>query len=337
MDEKTRLTMILKKKRTDRPACICPGGMMNMITGQLMDQSGVLWPQAHTDPELMAKLAAASYESQCFDNIGVPFCMTVEAEAMGAKVNLGSKYVEPHVEEYVIDSVSQWKELKKADFHKGRGGVVLDAIKALKRTYTQVPIIGSITGPVSTASSLMEPTVFYKELRKKPEDAHSFLNFVTEQTIDFANAQILAGADIIAISDPSGTGEILGPKLFEQYTVAYMNQLLNGISPKTRGTIVHICGQMKRVYEQVDKIHSDALSFDSIVPMKEAREHLPQRVLMGNVSTYALEFGSPAKVASLTKHCVSAGADILAPACGLGTKSPLANIQAMKNVLQAGG
>lgn len=92
---------------------------------------------------------------------------------------------------------------------------------------------------------------------------------------------------------------------------------------------------MKSVYKQIDMVRSDALSFDSIVPMKEARKNLgDERILMGNVSTYALEFGDPARVASITKHCVESGSDIISPACGLGTKSPLANIQAMIQTLE---
>ena len=55
---------------------------------------------------------------------------------------------------------------------------------------------------------------------------------------------------------------------------------------------------------------------------------------MGNVSTYALEFGNPERVASLTKHCVESGSNIISPACGLGTKSPLGNIQAMLVTLE---
>jgi len=139
---------------------------------------------------------------------------------------------------------------------------------------------------------------------------------------------------VIAISDPSGTGEILGPKFFEEYAVKYLNMLLDGIKDQEKGTIVHICGQMRSVYEQIDKVHSDALSFDAIVPLKEARKNLQDRVLMGNVSTFALEFGDEERVQKLTKFCVQSGSDIISPACGLGTKSPLANIQAILKTLK---
>ena len=70
-------------------------------------------------------------------------------------------------------------------------------------------------------------------------------NYITDQLIAFGRAQIEAGADVIAISDPSGTGEILGPKYFEEFAVTYINRLLNGLQKEKLGTIVHICGQMR--------------------------------------------------------------------------------------------
>ena len=329
---KERLKTVLSGERADRTPCICPGGLMNMITEELMKTVQIYLPQAHTDPKMMAGLARAVYDQGCFENYGVPFCMTIEAEEMGAQVDLGSSIYEPHVTGYVIDTVSGWERLPQIRPEHGRAGVVLEAIRILKQEGTDVPIVGNLTGPVSTASSLMEPVVFYKELRKKNADAHAFLQFVTDQLIRFGKAQIEAGADVIALSDPSATGEILGPKFFEEFTVRYVNQIVDAMKEAGAQTIVHICGHMNPVYREVDEIHSDALSFDSVVPMKEARASLGERTLMGNVSTYTLEFGDPEKVETLTENCIKNGSDIIAPACGLGMRSPLANIRA---VLQA--
>lgn len=334
LTEKERLDRALHHQDVDRPPCICPGGMMNMITTDLMDISGVTWPEAHTDAEMMAKLALASYEQGCFENVGVPFCMTVEAEAMGAEVTMGTRNFEPHVTAYAADSVKEWKTLSRANMNEGRAKVVLDAIHILKEKNLDVPIIGNLVGPISTASSVVDPVPFYKELRKCRTEAHEFMTFVTEQLIEFANAMIDAGADVIAISDPSGTGEILGPKFFEEYAVKYLNMLLDGIENKHAGTIVHICGQMRSVYEQINMVHADALSFDAVVPMKEARANLGDRVLMGNVSTFALEFGNEERIEKLTKFCVRGGSNIISPACGLGTRSPIANIQAILKTLK---
>lgn len=329
MTPKERLQLVLENKPVDRPPCICPGGMMNMVTAGLMDAASVYMPDAHTDARKMADLAKAVYEKGCFENYGVPFCMTVEAEELGAKVDFGSTVYEPHVVSYVIDSVCSWNKLPGLDCDNGRAKVVLDAIGILREETEDVPIVGNLTGPISTASSIMEPVTFYKELRKKNADAHAYMEFITEQLAAFGRAQIKAGADVIAISDPSGTGEILGPKYFKEFAVTYLNKLLDGLQKEKLGTIVHICGQMNPVYKEVNEVRSDVLSFDSVVPMREAREHLQERILMGNVSTYALEFADPEKVKALTRNCMKNGSNIISPACGLGMKSPLVNVQAI--------
>ncbi|CAH2214197.1 methylcobamide:CoM methyltransferase MtbA [Tepidibacter aestuarii] len=336
LSPKERLNKVLNRKSVDRPPCICPGGMMNMVTTELIEKVGIEFPKAHMNAQMMADLASAVYEKGCFENYGVPFCMTIEAEDFGAKVDMGTNIYEPHVVEYSINSVKEWRKIPEINYQQGRAGVVVDAIKLLKLKSKDVPIIGNLTGPISTASSIMEPTIFYKELRKKNSEAHEFIEFVTDQLIIFAKKQIEAGADIIAISDPSGTGEILGPKLFEEFAVKYINKIIDSIQSENTGTIVHICGQMKNVYQEVNKIKSDVLSFDSIVNMSYARKNLGDRLLMGNLSTYTIEFGQANKIADLTQKCVKDGANIISPACGLGMRSPLKNVKTIIESLTKG-
>ena len=322
-----RLIKILSGMKADRPACICPGGMMNMVTKALQDVCGVYLPEAHTDARMMADLAKAIYDNDCFENYGVPFCMTVEAEALGATCTMGTQLFEPHVTGYAIDTVEDYKKLTPMDLEAGRAKVTLDAIRLLKAETKDVPIIGNIVGPVSVASSVCEPTRYYKQMRQKRELTHEYMQFVTDDLIRFALAMIDAGADVIAMSDPSGTGEILGPKFFDEYAVAYINQVVDAVQAKGARIIVHICGQMKSVYDKVAKIHSDAFSFDAVVSLREARKNLPEKVIMGNVSTFAIENQNEDTVDKLTRAAYSNGSDIISPACGLGMGSPLNNVQ----------
>src|SRR5699024_1211337 len=108
MNPKERLLGALRGAKLDRVPCICPGGMMNMIITELMNKTGIKWPVAHTDSEKMAELARGVYEYGMFENYGVPFCMTIEVESMGAAVDLGNEKFEPRVVDYVMDSVSDY-------------------------------------------------------------------------------------------------------------------------------------------------------------------------------------------------------------------------------------
>lgn len=333
LSKRERLFRAIKGEKVDRPPCICPGGMMNMIVEDIMDITGVKWPEAHVDAEMMAKLTMGVCENGGFENFGVPFCMTVEAESMGATVGLGTKINEPRVIEYPISSVTEWRNLKELSLEEGRTKVVLDAIKILKNQDSDVPIIANLVGPVSTASSLMEPVDYYKELRRKPKEAHEFMEFVTENLICFAKAEIQAGADILAISDPSGTGEILGPKLFSEFAVPYLNKIVNSVKEDIKGgTIIHICGRLKSVYGILNSLDSDVISFDSIVNVREVAMNVDNKAIMGNVSTLALERSSKDIIKNLSRVCIKNGVDILSPACGIGPRTKLENIQSMVEV-----
>ena len=123
MNEKERLLGVLGGKAIPEVPCICPGGMMNAIVVDLMDRCGIAWPEAHTDPVMMAELARAVYDHEMFENYGVPFCMTVEAETLGAPVDMGNRECEPHVSGYVIDGVERWAELPEPDLGRGRARV----------------------------------------------------------------------------------------------------------------------------------------------------------------------------------------------------------------------
>ncbi|WP_027631463.1 methylcobamide:CoM methyltransferase MtbA [Clostridium hydrogeniformans] len=330
LTSKERLFKVLRNEVVDRPPCICPGGMMNMIIEDLMDISKISWPEAHSDAVLMADLAYSMYENGGFENCGVPFCMTVEAEAMGAIVSLGNKIIEPRVTEYAINSITDYKNLSNIDLNKGRVKVVLDSIKILSERDLDIPVIANITGPISLASSIMDPIDFYKDLVRKKEEAHKYMEFVTENLIAFGKAQLQAGAEVIAISDPSGTGEILGPKLFNEFAIFYINKIVKALKPYAKGgVIVHICGKLKSVYKILQNLECDAISFDSITSVKEVKENVKGRAIMGNVSTLTLCKGEEKTIRNISIHCIKNGVDILSPACGLGTTTPLKNIKVM--------
>ena len=319
-----------------RPACLCPGGMMNMMTAQMMDLAGVFWPEAHQDAEAMAQLASAAYTNGLFDNVGVPFCMTVEAENMGAGVDLGDRYTEPRVVQYAVESVDQWEELRPLDPTRGRAGTVLEALKKLRVRCPDAVLMGNLTGPISLASSLVDAARFYKELFKKPENAHKVLDRVTDGLVAFGLAQIEAGAEFITISDPSGTGEILGPKLFGAFALPCLNRLCEELRPHCSGVIVHICGQLQPIYPQLAQLKCSALSVDAVVNVAQLRKALPGMVVMGNVSTFALASGNAATIRTLCQNSLKQGADILAPACGLGTTTTLESIRLMMEAVRAG-
>jgi [methyl-Co(III) methanol-specific corrinoid protein]:coenzyme M methyltransferase len=214
--------------------------------------------------------------------------------------------------------------------HSGRMEVVVEAAHRIAQANPDLPVIASLTGPISTAASIVDPLSFYKELRKNPTGAHRLLDYVTRLLGAFAE-RLLAdhGATVIAVGDPSATGEILGPAMFEQYTVRYLNQLADRVHTLGFPFILHICGDLKSVRHLLPQLRSDALSTDAMVSLPGLKEEFPAITTMGNISTFALQWNESEKVRRMTRNLVSHGVNIISPACGLSTSTKLETIRVL--------
>lgn len=334
LTEKERLAKTCKHEVTDRQPLICPGGMMNAVTDEMAKIANIAFPEVHHDGKLLAEMAKAAHDLSGLENYGVPFCMTVEAEALGADVDFGDSLCEPHVVHGAINSVSEYQTLKPIDLRIGRPKAVLDAIKILSALDTDVPVIGNLTGPVSVAGTTLDCEILLREIRKNHDAALEYMQFVTESVAAFGKAMVEAGADCVCIAEPTGTGELLGPKYFDEFSVQFLNQVLDTM--KAPLSIVHICGNMNPVINSIKDIHCDVFSFDAMTPVEKVHEAAPNKALMGNVSTFALGKPDAEIVKRITKAAMNHGVNIVAPACGIATVTPLENLHAMKSVVVEG-
>lgn len=335
LSPKERLFRVLQHKTIDRPPVICTGGMMNAAIVDVMKLSGQTLPAAHHDSQLMADLSEAVGQYTGFENLGIPFCMTVEAEVLGSEIDFGSLTCEPKIARENFSSVSRVEYHDIVALRKsGRLNTVAGAASLLAKKHPDVPLIGSLTGPMSTTASLVDPITFLKELRKDRENAHHVIDYVSRFLVMYAELLIENGASIIAIGDPTATGEILGPKMFEEYAVFYLNQIIREIHRMGAPVILHICGDMKAVKHLVPKLESDTISTDALVNLRLLKEEFNDLVTMGNLSTYLLQFGTAEKVAEQTEKLLEDGIDIISPACGLSTSSALSNIHALTRTVK---
>ncbi len=333
---KERLGRVLADQSVDRPPVICTGGMMNAAVAQVMEDGGPTLPEAHIDAEGMAELASRVHAATGFENLGVPFCMTVEPEILGSRVDLGSRAGEPRI---AREAFGCCESVEIGDVRtlvrQGRIATVVQAAHYLKKRHPDVPVIASLSGPVSTAAAVVDPLTFLKELRTRPQAAHRVLDYVTRLLVEYAREVADSGADIIAVGDPTATGEILGPRLFQDFAVLYLNQLCDAVHASGKRVIVHICGDMSRSRQHLSVLHADAISVDALVNLRMLKDDYPRINTMGNLSTALLEFGAGDKVVHNTERLLRDGIDIIAPACGLSTSTGLANIRAMTDTVKS--
>lgn len=309
-------------------AVICPGGMMSLAVTEVMAACGAAWPAAHSDADTMLRLAAAMQEATGLDNLALPFCMTVEAEAFGATVDLGSDTVQPRVRGVILPPDGPHR-LPTPQFNKGRAAVLLEALRRARRLRPDLALIGNLVGPFSLLGMLADPLQVLRWTRKRPETLAPLLSAITERLLEFGVLQIECGADLICISEPTATGEILGGPHFAAFALPYLNTLCRSLRAKGVPVIVHICGAVAAIRNELLETAADALSFDSMVDVVSLAAESPPWQVMGNLDAFLLRKGPSQAVEKRCRKLLQVGVALLAPACGVIPTTPVAHLAAM--------
>ncbi|MGM0471929.1 MAG: uroporphyrinogen decarboxylase family protein [Bacillota bacterium] len=237
----------------------CQGREAVEIPEEVVEKRGLTFPQVHTNCRDIVTLARGLKEYHQDSICKVPFCTTVEAEALGAEINLGDQQVGPRVGNYCCDQLADLTALGELDLDQGRIKEVLAAVEELSQLGERVAL--KVEGPWTIISSLIDATELYKAAIFDKE----LINQIIEQVVAEIERYILAGlergADIISYADPVGTKEIVGPKIYRELSGRATYQLLSNIEPELGAAVVHLCGKTSTAFEELDFSKSQALNF----------------------------------------------------------------------------
>jgi len=303
---------------------------MSLAVTEVMQSAGVSWPRAHRDEEAMLRLALAMQEAIGFDNIALPFCMTVEAEAYGATVHFGNATVHPRVRGTQLPHDGS-ASLAKPDFRAGRAGTLLRALRRARALRPDVALIGNLVGPFSLLGMLADPLRVLRWTHRDPDLLRRHLKIFVEDLVEFGRLQKEAGADAICIAEPTATGEILGGPLFRSLALPALHSICQSLRSAAVGLIVHICGDIRPIENELLELPADAVSFDSVVNIVALSRKSPPWQVMGNLDAFLLQRGPADTIRSRCHALLQGGVRLLAPACGVIPTTPVSHLRAMRD------
>ena len=326
-----RLMAILsgKKEDVDRIPCI---NSVSVSTIEFMKAYDAYWPAAHKDPVKMAKLGSAAHRLCGLDNISVPFCMTVEAEILGAIIDFHEDKIKwPSVRQFQVNDPSDLKfpeDVSKA----GRVPVIVEAIKILKEEFGgKVPVNAYIVPPFTSLSSyLVDSITFLKWLRRSPEKVHQFCKGTADLYAEIANLYKDAGADVITFHEMGASTDNISPNHFEEFVKPYLREIIGRLKLPT---ILNICGSASMIVDKMVECGASAISVDERTPIKKAREEVdrirPGYPIIGNVSSYGIVHQGPdERISEAVKRCIEDGVSMVAPGCDFWIETPTEHIKA---------
>ena len=117
---------------------------------------------------------------------------------------------------------------------------VVDAVALIRRELGgRVPLIGFAGSPWTVATYMVEgggSKAFGHTKRmmyEAPRDLHRLLDLLARATVVYLNAQIAAGAQAVMVFDT--WGGILTPRQYEDFSLRYMAQVVDGLTHESQG------------------------------------------------------------------------------------------------------
>jgi MtaA/CmuA family methyltransferase len=330
MTSRERVLAALSGAPVDRTAVVNP---TSVATVELMDLAAAPFPDAHRDPELMARLAATGHTELGFDSVMPVFSIIQESSALGCRMQWEQKDNWPTVRmrEPIFERPEDVSVPSGVLDHPDTQ-CVLEAIRILRRRFgDEVAIIGKTMGPWSLAYHTMGVEPFLLLSLDDPEATRHVLSVLKELTVAFGLAQLEAGADALTLPDHA-TGDLVSGDYYRHYLRDLHIEFAQRLPAPL---ILHICGKTTDRMGFIGETGMAAFHFDSKNDPAESMSMVDGHIrLVGNINNpETLYSKGPETVRTEVIRDLEAGIPMVGPECAVPLQTPIENLRAIRDTV----
>ncbi len=327
MDTRVLVLDALRGEPTQRVPVLGPGGLINILNNEIAGRMGVPLSSIHYSGEMMAEMARTIRNMVGYDNLSVPLCTTVEAEILGARIDMGGPSSLPRVSATAsLDFASIRRAARSVSASHGRIPAVLKAVNILKLLRPRLPIFGNVMSPATLLVLLVRTAEIMDALRRRGKELENSLEAVEGLLSYYVEVLVENGVDVIMVNDQVSTGEILEEESFQQLSLDLLEEIAQDIHRAGAAAVLHLCGNAELFFERLRTMEFDCFSFDHRVDVGMARSELGKPII-GCVNPTLINYYPPEMVLEDALLTIRKGASLLSPPCGLGMEAPLQNLK----------
>lgn len=229
------------------------------IRKEITEKMTLTFPEAYKHWYSMAQLALEIKKYDRANFCALPFCHTLEGEALGGKINYGDENIGPRAKDYICTTAEELLGLPEIDFSKGRIAETLKACRYLSEKGENVLLY--ISGPFTIMNVLADSRHIFKIFVKNPEAMKAIFDRLQNEILGFVEAAQKSGVNMISYGDSIGGLNILGPKLsvqvvemftyplFKRIEKILSNEAIVLLCPKTAFALL---GTEKAIWKDID-------------------------------------------------------------------------------------
>jgi len=208
----------------------------------------------------------------------------------------------------------------------------VNAVRAFRaESGDRYSILGWVEGPAAEAADLRGAQNFLMDLLLDEPFVVDLMDLCLEVGIDFARAQVEAGADTIGVGDAIASQ--VSPKTYERLIQPREKTLVDAIHDMGAMVRLHICGDITHLLPGVADLGVEIVDVDSLVDLRRSRDILGHGVVLaGNINpvTGVLR-GTPDSIRE-TMHELYASVGnpyMIAAGCEIPAGTPVENLKAL--------
>lgn len=234
-----RVVLALQYKKPDRvPAAPLVCGASCRVLGISYDR----WSQ---DAKAAVASLLAAQELIGFDGFLTLVDLSVEAEDFGQEVIFPERSTAlPNFDNPMIRTADDYRLVKAVDPRKSRRmSMVIDVVRGLiEAKGKEVPVMGFVYGPLGVLSQIRGHAELFKDIIRHPDRVLEAVETINRVLIDYALAQVEAGAHAIVLDPLYSSATVLKKSTWEKFEGVIFKAVADAVRDAGVPVLVHNCG-----------------------------------------------------------------------------------------------
>jgi uroporphyrinogen decarboxylase len=234
-----RVVLALQYKKPDRvPAAPLVCGASSRVLGYSYDR----WSQ---DPKIAIRSLLAAQELIGFDGFLTLVDLSVEAEDFGQELIFPERSTAlPNFDNPLIKTADDYRLVRAVDPRKSRRmSSVIEIVRGLVEAKgKEVPTMGFVYGPLGVLSQIRGHAELFKDIIRHPDRVLEAVHIINGVLVDYAKAQIEAGAHAIVLDPLYSSASILKKETWVKFEAEIFKSVADAIHDAGVPVLVHNCG-----------------------------------------------------------------------------------------------
>lgn len=234
-----RVVLTLQHKKPDRVA-VAP-----LVCGASHRVLGTRYDKWSTDADLATRSLLASQELIGHDAFCLLVDLSVEAGDFGQELifpQYSTAY--PDFNNQLIKTYDDYGKVKKINPRETkRMKQVIDIVGGLSKAKgNEVAILGFIYGPLGVLSQIRGHKGLFVDLIKHPDEVLAAVDVITDVLVEYAKAQVEAGAHSICIDPLYSSATVLRNTTWEKFEGPFLKRICDAVREAGAAVSIHNCG-----------------------------------------------------------------------------------------------